>query len=100
MPQHRTGHEPATKFLDGQLELDEAGYIITAPDGTATSIEGVFAAGDVQVSGCVQCGLRTVCSSIITETWPRLITSYELAAPFKVQRSLGSFQGFPAMAPS
>eukprot|EP00887_Chlorella_sp_A99_P006133 scaffold22.g6133.t1 len=42
------GHEPATKFLDGQLELDSDGYIITAPDGTATSVPGVFAAGDVQ----------------------------------------------------
>lgn len=43
------GHEPATKFLDGQLKLDESGYIVTAPDSTATSIEGVFACGDVQV---------------------------------------------------
>lgn len=42
------GHEPATKFLDGQLELDAAGYIVTAPDSTATSIPGVYAAGDVQ----------------------------------------------------
>ena len=46
-----TGHEPATKFLAGQLKLDEAGYVVTAPDSTATSIEGVFAAGDVQVGG-------------------------------------------------
>jgi thioredoxin reductase len=42
------GHEPATKFLDGQLDLDEAGYIVTAPDSTATSVVGVYAAGDVQ----------------------------------------------------
>uniref|UniRef100_A0A383WIT2 Thioredoxin reductase n=1 Tax=Tetradesmus obliquus TaxID=3088 RepID=A0A383WIT2_TETOB len=42
------GHAPATKFLGGQLELDEYGYIVTAPDSTATSIKGVFAAGDVQ----------------------------------------------------
>jgi thioredoxin reductase (NADPH) len=42
------GHEPATKFLDGQLELDEEGYVVTAPGGTATSVTGVFAAGDVQ----------------------------------------------------
>lgn len=42
------GHEPATKFLGGQLELDDAGYVVTAPDSTATSVEGVFAAGDVQ----------------------------------------------------
>ena len=42
------GHEPATKFLDGQLELDGLGYLVTKPDSTETSIPGVFAAGDVQ----------------------------------------------------
>ncbi|NLX24177.1 MAG: thioredoxin-disulfide reductase [Phycisphaerae bacterium] len=42
------GHTPATAFLDGQLELDSKGYIkLTDPYRTATSIEGVFAAGDV-----------------------------------------------------
>lgn len=42
------GHEPATKFLDGQLELDEDGYVKTTPGSTETSVHGVFAAGDVQ----------------------------------------------------
>ena len=42
------GHEPATKFLDGQLELDEDSYVVTVPGTTQTSVEGVFAAGDVQ----------------------------------------------------
>ncbi|KAL6523024.1 nineteen complex-related protein [Orobanche minor] len=42
------GHEPATKFLDGQLELDSDGYVITKPGTTLTSVKGVFAAGDVQ----------------------------------------------------
>jgi len=42
------GHEPATKFLEGQLELDSDGYIVTKPGTTQTSIPGVFAAGDVQ----------------------------------------------------
>eukprot|EP00890_Picochlorum_soloecismus_P004637 jgi/Picsp_1/5174/NSC_02537-R1_nadph dependent thioredoxin reductase len=42
------GHEPATKFLDGQINLDEEGYIQTEPGTTKTNIPGVFAAGDVQ----------------------------------------------------
>lgn len=42
------GHEPATKFLDGQLDLHSDGYIITKPGTTHTSVPGVFAAGDVQ----------------------------------------------------
>ncbi|XP_009763795.1 thioredoxin reductase 2 [Nicotiana sylvestris] len=42
------GHEPATRFLDGQLELDSDGYVVTEPGTTKTSVKGVFAAGDVQ----------------------------------------------------
>lgn len=42
------GHEPATLFLNNQLDLDVDGYIITEPGTTSTSIPGVFAAGDVQ----------------------------------------------------
>lgn len=41
------GHNPNTKFLDGQLELLEGGYIKTEGISTKTSVEGVFAAGDV-----------------------------------------------------
>ena len=42
------GHTPNTDFLDGQLELTDKGYIKwTAPHRTNTSVEGVFAAGDV-----------------------------------------------------
>jgi thioredoxin reductase (NADPH) len=42
------GHTPNTKLFEGQLDLDENGYILTASGSTATSIRGVFAAGDVQ----------------------------------------------------
>jgi len=42
------GHSPNTELFKGKLEMDGEGYLITRPDSTATNIEGVYAAGDVQ----------------------------------------------------
>lgn len=42
------GHDPATSFLHDQILLDEESYILTEPGGPRTSVEGVFACGDVQ----------------------------------------------------
>lgn len=42
------GHDPNTKFLSAQLKTDDAGYLVTQPGTTLTSVPGVFAAGDVQ----------------------------------------------------
>ncbi len=42
------GHKPNTDLFKGQLELDDVGYIVTKPGSVETSVEGVFAAGDVQ----------------------------------------------------
>lgn len=40
------GHDPATKLFDGQIDLDDAGYITVEPFTSRTSVEGVFAGGD------------------------------------------------------
>ena len=41
------GHAPATELFTDQLETKQGGYLITSPDSTATSIPGIYAAGDV-----------------------------------------------------
>ncbi|RMF03064.1 MAG: thioredoxin-disulfide reductase, partial [Alphaproteobacteria bacterium] len=41
------GHKPASELFAGQLETKQGGYIVTAPDSTATALAGVYAAGDV-----------------------------------------------------
>jgi len=41
------GHQPNTGFLDGQLDCDDAGYLMVKGRSTETSVAGVFAAGDV-----------------------------------------------------
>jgi thioredoxin reductase (NADPH) len=41
------GHKPSTELFAGQLDMKPGGYLLTAPDSTATNVDGVFAAGDV-----------------------------------------------------
>lgn len=41
------GHDPRSALVKGQVDLDDAGYVITAPGSTATNLPGVFASGDL-----------------------------------------------------
>ena len=42
------GHDPSTSLFIDKIQMDEDNYIITKPDSTETSIEGIYAAGDVK----------------------------------------------------
>ena len=42
------GHHPNTELVKGKVELDEQGYIVVEPGTSKTSVEGIFAAGDVR----------------------------------------------------
>jgi thioredoxin reductase (NADPH) len=67
------GHTPNTDFLDGQLKLDSKKYVeLTVPFRTNTSVEGVFAAGDVADSNyrqaCTAAGTGCM-AAIDAERW-------------------------------
>ena len=42
------GHDPATQIFKGHVDMDRENYILTLPDSTQTSVEGIYAAGDVK----------------------------------------------------
>jgi len=81
------GHTPNTKLFQGQLDLDDVGYIITKPDSVETSLEGVYAAGDVQDHEFRQAvtAAGTGCqAAMLAERW---LSANELATEYHQETS-------------
>ena len=60
------GHSPNSQLLDGQVELDRSGYVIVEEGTAKTSVEGLFAAGDVQV---ILSSISFFISSVFNWSW-------------------------------
>lgn len=84
------GHKPNTDLFQGQLELDKVGYITTKNGGVETSLEGVFAAGDVQDHEFRQAitAAGTGCmAAMLAERWlsaQGLIQEFDLSSPAEI----------------
>lgn len=64
------GHSPNSQLIEGQVDLDSAGYVLVEEGTANTSVEGVFAAGDVQV--LVQYFKFIICSHVLDHCYADL----------------------------
>ena len=93
------GHKPNTDLFAGQLELDEVGYIVTKHGTVETSLEGVFAAGDVQDHEFRQAitAAGTGCmAAMLAERW---LSTHGLIQEFRSTRESSETPDTPADQP-
>ncbi|XP_047330567.1 NADPH-dependent thioredoxin reductase 3 [Impatiens glandulifera] len=76
------GHSPNSQLLEGQIELDSAGYILVKDGTSNTSVEGVFAAGDVQDHDWRQAITAAGSGCVAALSVERYLTSNDLLVEF------------------
>ena len=93
------GHKPNTGLFEGQLDLDDVGYIVTQ-HGVQTNIEGVYAAGDVQDheyrQGITAAGTGCM-AALLAERW---LTANDLAQEFHQTEASERPEAAPAAQPT
>jgi thioredoxin reductase (NADPH) len=79
------GHQPNSKLVAGQIELDEAGYVKVMGHGVATSVDGVFSAGDLHDTEWRQAITAAGSGCMAALSAERYLTANNLVREFKQQ---------------